>query len=151
MRSKFSKFYPLLSQISQFKQTFLKLLSLLRVFIKFANLFFANDLSLKSPLDNIPPDLFDAINKQAFQVSPLDSLINILRLLFFDMPFQPLISDFDVFYGLGVVGLQGLDVGQDFIFHIFFLHFRIQDQVYEFLEFNVFCWHVPITRDFVQD
>ena len=111
MRSKFSKFYPLLSQISQFKQTFLKLLSLLRVFIKFANLFFANDLSLKSPLDNIPPDLFDAINKQAFQVSPLDSLINILRLLFFDVSFQPLISDFDVFYGLGVVGLQGLDVG----------------------------------------
>ena len=151
MRSKFSKFYPLLSQISQFKQTFLKLLSLLRVFIKFANLFFANDLSLKSPLDNIPPDLFDAINKQAFQVSPLDSLINILRLLFFDVSFQPLISDFDVFYGLGVVGLQGLDVGQDFIFHIIFLHFRIQDQVYEFLKFNVFCWHVPIPRDFVQD
>ena len=54
---------------------------------------------------------FDTINKQAFQVSPLDSLINILRLLFFDVSLQPLISDFDVFYGLGVVGLQGLDVG----------------------------------------
>jgi len=63
MGSEFSKLNSLLGQIGQLKQTLLKLLGLLGVFIELANLLLANNLRLEPPLDDIPPDLLDTIDK----------------------------------------------------------------------------------------
>ena len=151
MGGEFGELDPLLGKVCQFEETFLELSGFLAVFVKLSNFLLADNLGFEPSFDNVPPNIFHAVNEKILQIALFKNIVDILRLLLAELSLQPFKSKLLLCDGVVVIGFQCLNVVENLILDVLFFHARLKNEIDELLELDVFSWNFAITAlDVVQ-
>lgn len=145
MRCELAELHSVLGEVRELQETLLELPCLLAVLIELADLLLAYDLCFESPFDDVAPDILHAIDEQVLKITPLNNIVDILRLLFPQLVPHSFYSDLQVLDGLGVVCLESLSVVEDLKLHVVLVHVRVEDEIDKLLELDILRWNVPVT------